>query len=157
VCFRSPLRRGPDAATWPIDRDISRRAELDVRPLGHMISSFIAEKTRRLSTLQTGDVPSRHLMCPIHSDGRRRPDHPTGGVPVQSNSGQYTHTAARAVVIMICTVLGNLLRHANATQAADIGAQGDCTLTLVASGIPSVMSWAHMSGFSAFVRAPLEL
>jgi hypothetical protein len=127
VCFRSPLRRGPDAATWPIARDVSQQAEPDVRPLGHAISTFIAEKTCRLSALLTGDVPSPHLMCPVHSDGRRRPDHPTSGVHVQSDNGQYAHTATRAMVIMTCTMLGNLLLHANATQATDIGAQGDCT------------------------------
>jgi hypothetical protein len=96
VCFRSPLRRGPGAATWPIARDVSRRAEPDVRPLGHAISAFIEEKTRRLSALPTGDVSSRHLMCPVHFDDMRRSDHPIGGVPVQSDSGQYAHTAARA-------------------------------------------------------------
>jgi hypothetical protein len=127
VCFCSPLRRGPDTATWPIAHDVSQRAEPDVRPLGYAISAFIAEKTRRLSALLTGDVPSCHLMCPVHSDGRRRPDHPTGGVPVQSDIGQNAHTAARAMVIMTFTMPGNLLLHANATQAANIGAQGDCT------------------------------
>jgi hypothetical protein len=66
-------------------------------------------------------------MCPVHSDGRRRPDHPTGGVPVQSDSGQYAHTVARAMVIMTCTMPGKLLLHAKDTQATDIGAQGDCT------------------------------
>jgi hypothetical protein len=96
VCFHSPLRRGPSAATWPIARDVSRRAEPDMRPLGHTISAFIEEKTHRLSALQTGDVPSRHLMCPVHSDGRRRPDHPIGGVAVQSDSGQYAHAAVCA-------------------------------------------------------------
>jgi hypothetical protein len=127
VRFRSSLRRRPDAATWPIARDVSQRAEPDVRPLGHAISTFIAEKTRRLSALLTGDVPPWHLMCLVHSAGRRRPGHPTGGVPVQSDSGQYAHAATRAMVIMTCTLLGKLLLHANATQAADIGAQGDCT------------------------------
>jgi hypothetical protein len=122
VRFRSPLRRRPDAAMWPIARDVSQRAEPDVRPLGHAIS-----KTRRLSALLTGDVPPRHLMCPVHSAGRRRPGHPIGGVPVQSDSGQYAHTAARAMVIMTCTLPGKLLLHTNATQAADIGAQEDCT------------------------------
>jgi hypothetical protein len=124
--FRSPLRRRPDAATWPIARDVSQRAEPDVRPLGHAISTFIAEKTRRLSALLTGDVPPRHLMSPVHSASRRRPGHPTGGVPVQSDSGQYAHTTARAMVIMTCTLPGKLLPHANATQVADIGEQGDC-------------------------------
>jgi hypothetical protein len=125
--FRSPLRRRPDASTWPIARDVSQRAEPDVRPLGHAISTFIAEKTRRLSALLTGDVPPRHLMCPVHSAGRRRPGHPTGGVPVQSDSGKYAHTAARAMLIMTCTLPRELLLHANTTQATDIGAQGDCT------------------------------
>jgi hypothetical protein len=77
-------------------RDVSRWAESDVRPQGHAISAFIAEIVRRLSALQTGDVLTQHLMCPVHSDGRRRPDHPTGGVPVQSDSEWYAHTAARA-------------------------------------------------------------
>jgi hypothetical protein len=34
VRFCSPLRRRPDAATWPTARDVSQRAEPDVRPLG---------------------------------------------------------------------------------------------------------------------------
>jgi hypothetical protein len=96
VRSRSPLGRGPDDATWPIARDVSQRAEPDIRPLGHAISAFIAEKTHRLSTLLTGDVPSRHLMCLVHSTGKQRPDHPTGDVPVQSDSGQYARVAARA-------------------------------------------------------------
>jgi hypothetical protein len=115
VRFRSLLRRRPDAATWPIARDVSQRVEPDVRPLGHAISTFIAEKTRRLSALLTGNVPPRHLMCPVHSAGRRRPGHPTGGAPVQSDSGRYTHTASRAMVIMTCTLPRKLLLHANTT------------------------------------------
>jgi hypothetical protein len=57
VRFHSPLRRGPDAATWTIARDVSQRAEPDVRPLGRAASAFIAEKTRRLSIPLTDDVP----------------------------------------------------------------------------------------------------
>jgi hypothetical protein len=34
VHFCSPLRRRPDAATWPTTHDVSQRAEPDVRPLG---------------------------------------------------------------------------------------------------------------------------
>ena len=45
-----------------VARDISQRAEPDVRPLGHAVSAFIAEKTRRLPTLLTGDVPPHHLL-----------------------------------------------------------------------------------------------
>jgi hypothetical protein len=72
VRLRSPLRRRPDVATWLVARDISQRAEPDVRPLGRMVSAFIAERTRRLSTLLIGDVPPQHLMCHVHSAGRRR-------------------------------------------------------------------------------------
>jgi hypothetical protein len=55
-----------------VARDISQRAEPNVRPLGRTISAFIAERTRRMSALLTGDVPPRHLMRPVHSAGRRR-------------------------------------------------------------------------------------
>jgi hypothetical protein len=58
----SPLRRRPDAATWLVARDVSQRAEPDVRPLGRTVSAFIVERMRRLSTLLTGDVPPQHLL-----------------------------------------------------------------------------------------------
>jgi hypothetical protein len=57
VRLRSPLRHRPGAATWLVARDISQRAEPDVRPLGLTVSAFIVERTGRLSTLLTGDVP----------------------------------------------------------------------------------------------------
>ena len=72
-----PLRRRPDAATWPTVCDVSQRAEPDVRSLGR---AFIAEKMHRLSSWQvmyrlsikyalstplTSDVPPQHLMCPV--------------------------------------------------------------------------------------------
>jgi hypothetical protein len=82
--MRSPLRRRPDAATWLVARDISQRAEPDVRPLDRADSAFIKERMRHLSTLLTGDVPPQHLLRPIHSAGRRRWGHPTDGSPVQS-------------------------------------------------------------------------
>jgi hypothetical protein len=57
VRLRSPLRRRPDASTWLVAREVSQRAKPDVRSLGRAVSAFIAERTRRLSTLLTGDVP----------------------------------------------------------------------------------------------------
>jgi hypothetical protein len=98
--LRSPLRRRPDAATWLVARDISHRAEPDVRPLGRAASAFIAERTRRLSTSLTGDVPPQHLMRLVHSTGRRRQGHPADGTPVQSVVKQYTHAARRTVLII---------------------------------------------------------
>jgi hypothetical protein len=71
IRFRSPPSRRPDAATWPTARDVSQRAEPDVRPLGHAASAFIADRVRRLSIPLTGDVSPRHLMSPVHSTGRR--------------------------------------------------------------------------------------
>jgi hypothetical protein len=80
----SPLKRRPDAATWLVARDISQRAGHDIRALSRAPSAFIAERTHRLSTLLTGDVPPRHLLHPVHSVGRRRGGHPADGAPVQS-------------------------------------------------------------------------
>jgi hypothetical protein len=67
----SPLRRSPDAATWHGARDVSQRAEPDVRPLGCAASAFIEDKARRLSIPLAGDVPPRHLLRPVHSTGKR--------------------------------------------------------------------------------------
>jgi hypothetical protein len=72
---------------WLVARDISQRAEPDVRPLDRADSAFIAERTRRLSTLLTGDVPPQHLLRHVYSAGRRRQGHPTDGAPVQSVDG----------------------------------------------------------------------
>jgi hypothetical protein len=52
----SPLRRRPDAATWPTTRDVSQRAGPDVRSLGRAPSAFIADKACRLSIPLAGDV-----------------------------------------------------------------------------------------------------
>jgi hypothetical protein len=71
VHFCSPLRWSPDAATWHGARDVSQRAEPDVRSLGRADAAFIADKARRLSIPLTGDVSPRHLMSPVHSTGRR--------------------------------------------------------------------------------------
>jgi hypothetical protein len=103
VRLRSPLRRSPDAAAWHLARDISQRVEPDVRPLGHAVSAFIVERTHRLSTLLTGDVPPQHLMRPVHSASRRRQGHPADDVPIQSAVKQYAQAARRTVSIIPCT------------------------------------------------------
>jgi hypothetical protein len=58
--------------------------ERGIRVLSHAASTFIAEGTRRLSTLLTVDVPPQHLLRPVHSVGRRHQGHPADGAPVQS-------------------------------------------------------------------------
>jgi hypothetical protein len=76
----SLARRRPGAVKRPTMHDVSTRDGPDVRPLCHAALAFIVERTRRLTTPLTGDVPLQHLMRPVHSTGRRRPSHPTGGV-----------------------------------------------------------------------------
>jgi hypothetical protein len=49
VRFCSPLKRRPDVAMWPTARDVSQRADPNVRPLSRASSAFIADKARRLS------------------------------------------------------------------------------------------------------------
>jgi hypothetical protein len=127
VRFHSPLKRRPDAATWTIAHDVSQWTEPNVRPLSRTASAFIAEKTRRLSIPLTGDVPPRHLMCLVHSVGRRRPGHPAGGVPVQSIVKQYTRAARCTMSIITYTLPGKLPLHANTTQITDVRAQEDCS------------------------------
>ena len=80
-----------------------------------------------LSTPLTSDVPSQHLMCPVHSADGRWPGHPAGGVPVRSGGRQYARAAAYTVLIITRTLQVKLPLHADTTQAADIRAQGDCT------------------------------
>jgi hypothetical protein len=70
VRLYSPLRRSPDAATWPTARDVSQWAEPDVRPLGRTASAFIVDKAHRLSIPLAGDVPPWHLMSHVHSIDR---------------------------------------------------------------------------------------
>jgi hypothetical protein len=100
VRLRSPLRRRPTAAAWLVACDISQRLEPDVRPLGHAVFAFIAGRTRRLSTLLTGDVPPWYLMRHVHSIGRRRQGHPADGVPVQSAVKQCARATQRTVSII---------------------------------------------------------
>jgi hypothetical protein len=99
----------------------------------YAISVFNVEDARRL----TGDVPSQHLIRPVHSAGRRcdysafnapslysssrqRLGYPADGVPVQL--GGRWHTATCSVPMMTCTLPGKLLLQANTTEIADIRA-----------------------------------
>jgi hypothetical protein len=138
-CF-APWRR-PDATTWPTARDVSQRAEPDVRPLGYAALAFIADKARRLTIPLTGDVPPPHLMRPIHSAGRQRPIHSTGGMSVCSTGRLHAHTATCTTPIITCTLPRKLSPHVNDVRAADnMGLEiAQTSPALVALGIPSIM------------------
>jgi hypothetical protein len=173
VRFCSPLRRRPDAATWPTARDVSQRAEPDVRPLGHVASAFIVNKACRLSISLAGDVlpwhlmshvhstggdvPPQHLMSHVHSADGRRPGHPTGGVPVNSTGRQYAHAATYTMLIITRALPRRQPRHINIVWTMDIMALGVRPGVTGTSYFLPFCFWAHMSGLSILVRAPLEL
>jgi hypothetical protein len=173
VRFCSPLRRRPDAATWPTTRDVSRRAEPDVRPLGRAAPAFIADKARRLSIPLAGDVPPRHLMSPVHSTGRRcaasalnvpcplrwqaatRPSRRRRTCPFHWQAVHpccgvhYAHHHSR--------VTEEAARHINTICTTDIMALGDRPGVISVSYFLPFCPWAYMSGLSILVCASLEL
>jgi hypothetical protein len=114
-----PLGRRSNKASWQIVRDVGQRAEHDIRALSRAVSAFIAEGTRRLSTLLTGDVPPRHLLRPVHSAGRRRQGHPADGAPVQS----VVETVRPCCVVHCTHPLYEKLPPAR-RDYADLGCQG---------------------------------
>jgi hypothetical protein len=84
-------------------RDISQRAEPDVRPLKpRSLCIYYGEDAPPTTTL-SGDVPSQHLMCPVQSAGKRRQGHPADGAPVQSVNKQYTRAVRRTGLIIPST------------------------------------------------------
>jgi hypothetical protein len=85
---------------WLVARDISRRAEPDVRPLKPRGLCIYCREDAPPATILTDDVPSQHLMCPVHSAGRRRQGHPADGAPVQSVIKQCA-CAERGTVLTI--------------------------------------------------------
>jgi hypothetical protein len=116
------------------------------RTVGYAASyATSALKTNRaycLSILLTGDVPPQHLMCPVHSAGRRRaasafnepslyssggqrPGHPAGGEPVQSIGRWRVHTAACSALMMARAFLRKQPREVNTASATGITTLGD--------------------------------
>jgi hypothetical protein len=170
VRFCSPLKRRPDAATWPTARDVSRRVEPDVRPLGRAAPAFIANKARRLSIPLAGDVPPRHLMSHVHSTGRqcaastlnvpcplrwqaaarpsrRRRAYPFHWQAVRPCCGvHYAHHHSR--------VTEEAAWHINTICTTDIMALGDRPGVIGVSYFLLFCPWAHMSGLSILVCLP---
>jgi hypothetical protein len=134
----------------------------------YTISVFNAEDAHRL----IGDVPSQHLMRPVHSAGRRgdgsafnasslcspsrrRLGHPADGVPVQS-VGRW-RTATRSVLMATRALSRKQPREANAISTMDITTLGEGPDIVGVSYFPPCCPWARMSGLSTLVRALLEL
>jgi hypothetical protein len=64
-------------------------------------------------------VPPQHLLCHVHSAGRRRPGHPTGGVPVYSIGRPYAYAMAYTAPIV------TRARHINTIGATEMMVLGD--------------------------------
>jgi hypothetical protein len=137
--------------------DVSMRDGPDVRPLGHAAPAFIVERTHRLTTPLTGDVPLQHLMCPVRSTSKRRPSHPTCGMSgyscwptVHLRRGMHrAHhdlhvTEGAAARYQYRTYYG----YHDARRLHGLGKQ---------SFHPSICLCARVSGLRTLVHAPLEL
>jgi hypothetical protein len=123
--LRSPLRRKPAAVAWLVARDISQRAGPDIRPLGRAVSALIAERTRRLSTLLTGDVPPSafNVSCPLRWQ------------VAPGSSYRWRACLVHCQTVRPCYVAHcihhplyeKLPLHADTTQISDVRAQEDCS------------------------------
>jgi hypothetical protein len=85
---------------WLVARDSSQRAEPDVRPLKPRNLCIYCREDAPPATMLTGDVPSQHLIRPVHSAGRWRQGHPTDGTPVQSIDKQCVRATRHTVLII---------------------------------------------------------
>jgi hypothetical protein len=86
-----------------VARDISQRAEPDVRLIEPRSPCIYCGEDVPPSTTLTGDVPSQHLMCAVQSAGRRRLGHPADGTPVQSVNKQCARAEQRTVLFIPST------------------------------------------------------
>jgi hypothetical protein len=156
TCPHNMARRRSGAAKRPTVRDVSLRDGPDVRPLGHVALAFIVEKTHRLTTPLTGDVPLQHLMRPVHSTGTRRPSHLAGGVSDYS----------RWPIVHLCHGMRCIHHDSRVTEGAAARYQY-CThygyygaRRLHGQGKqqfhPSICPWARVSGLRTLVHTPLN-
>jgi hypothetical protein len=107
---------------WLVARDSSQWAEPDVRPLKPLSLCIYCGEDAPPATTLTGDVPSQHLMCPVHSAGRRRQGHPADGAPV---CWQTVHPCC----VAHCAhhpFYKKLPLHTEDMQISDVRAQKDC-------------------------------
>jgi hypothetical protein len=103
ACPTLPVQAKPAAAAWLLARDISQRAEPDVRPIKPCSLCIYCGEDVPPATTLTGDVPSQHLMRPVQSAGRRRQGHPADGVPDQSVGKQCARVEQRTVLLIPST------------------------------------------------------
>jgi hypothetical protein len=93
-----PYAPRPAAAMWLVARDMSQRAKPGVRPLRPRSLCIYCREDEPSATMLTDDVPSQHLMRPVHSAGRWRQSHPTNGAPIRTIVKQCVRAVRRTVL-----------------------------------------------------------
>jgi hypothetical protein len=157
TCPHNMARRRSGAAKRSAVRDVSLQDGPDVRPLGHATLAFIMDRTRRLTTPLTGDVPLRHLICPVHSTGRRRPSHLAGDVSDYSRwPTEHLCRGMRRIHHGSRVTEGAAARYQYCTHYGYYGARR-LHRHSKQQFHPSICPWAHVLGLRTLVHAPLEL
>jgi hypothetical protein len=156
LALRSPLRRRPAAAAGLEAHDISQRAEPDVRPIRLCSLCIYCGEDAPPATTLTGDTPSQDLMRPVQSAGRRRQGHPANGAPDQSVGEKCARAERRTVLIIPSTRSFPCTPRIRRSRASG---EENCSSSkhLWLQALYSLCPWAHLSGPSTFVHAPLQL
>jgi hypothetical protein len=148
---RAPAQQRPAATAWLVAHDISRRVESDVGPLKPRSLCIYCREDVPPVTKPTDDVPSRHLMRPVLSAGRRR------------QTAHLSNLSSNSVPVpcgALCSL--SLLQEASPAHRgyADLGCQDTIRLPqqlhLWLHMLYSLCPWARMSGLSTFVHAPFS-
>jgi hypothetical protein len=153
VRLRSPLRRRPAAAAWLVARDMSQRAEPDVRP--HGLCIYCGKDTPPAHLADRRCAPSAfNASCPLRWQAAPGPSCRRRTCPVHYQTVRPCRTAHCAHH----PLYEKLPLHADTTQISDVRAQEDCSSSehLWLQVLHLLCSWAHMSGLSTFVYAPLS-
>jgi hypothetical protein len=146
----------PAAIAWLVARDISQRAEPDVRPIKPCSLCIYCGEDAPPATTLTGDAPSQHLMCHVQSAGTRRLGHPAGGAPDRSVDEQYARAEQRTVPIipsarsLPCTPWIH--------KISDVRALEECPSSkyLWLQVLYSLCPWARMSGPVSLCMPPFS-
>jgi hypothetical protein len=101
----------------------------------------------------TDDVPSRHLMRPVLSAGRRRQGHPADDAPVLSVVKECVRAMQRTVLTIPCA--RSFPCTPRLYKISGVRAQEDCSSRRY-QWLHPLCSWAHMSGLSTLVHAPFS-
>jgi hypothetical protein len=86
-----------------VARDISQRAESDVRPIRLCSLCIYCGEDASPATTLTDDAPSQHLMRPVQFTGKRRQGHPADDAPDQSVGKQCARAERRTIPIVPST------------------------------------------------------